>query len=342
MNTVKKRTYLATSLGLLAFMTMFHSDTVGLDTSMYINHFTAIANADSLLAALKSTSFEPGFVVYNRVLSLVSTNPRILFISNGIVVYTSLGIFLSRYTEAPGLAVYSIVTLMLFDMYLSAARQAMALAIILFAVPYIERRSPIPFLLVTLLATAFHYTSVAFVAAYPLCCMVGEGTRRGTIWILVLIIVYACVVLGFDQFMSLALTLMPKYQYYRGSRVFVRGESSLAIILKVLMFAFLYVVARLSHRRTEHDHFRLSCRKLAFANIAICIMSMNAAVLTRLGLYYSLFSVIDFSEEVCQISSQDRIVYSLLCMLILLAHGLVIVWFRMPQWYTTYPFSFCF
>ena len=343
MSKRSKKWYLLASLGFLAFLTMFHGVEVGNDTAMYIDRFQSIARTGDLFAYIKSTTMEPGYLVFNYVLSRFTNNPQILFIASGLLVYSSLGLFLYRNCAAPGLAVFCVTTMQFFDMFLSGVRQALALAILLFAYSYIAKRKPVPFFLLVVLAALFHYTALLFAIAYPAAVFsLNREGRHQALRVLLVIVCIVAVYVWFDTLLSVALALFPKYSYYIGSAAFA-GEPNLAIILRTIVYLLMFLIPRWllanEHRAREVDE---GVARLSACNIILAAVSMNASVLGRLCMYFSPFSLVDYANNTNRLSREASVILTVLSLILLFFYGLTIVVFRMPAWYSTYPFSLCF
>lgn len=77
--------------------------------------------------------------------------------------------FISKYSQKPSLSIVIIIAFGLIDYCYCIIRQAMAFAILLFCVDFIEKRNfPICVLLI-FIATLSHQTALAFIVALPLC-----------------------------------------------------------------------------------------------------------------------------------------------------------------------------
>ena len=344
MNDDNKRTYVVLTLGFLAFLTMFHSINVGNDTPMYTNRFIMISETNDLLQEIKNTSMEPGFITYCFIISRFTRESQVLFTISGLIIYYSLGRVIYNNCEAPGLVIVCLVTMQFFDMYISGLRQTLALAILLFSYKYIKEKRLFPFALIVLLATTFHYTSLLFIVAYPVAHIrVNKEGRYRLLRVLVVLFLLIVVFFGFDTLLSLALSFFPKYRYYIGSSVFV-SEPNLAIFFKTTVFLLMLGVPKLigSNLNSIESLDDVVHERFAICNILLSITSMNASVLGRLCAYFSPFAIIHYANSVNRLDRASSTIIVMVSLILLYLYGLVIVVFRTPAWYSTYPFSFCF
>ena len=86
---------------LLAFSCLRHWS-VGRDTISYMTLYSRIGRLEwsDLLRFSRTTHTELGYVVYNKLLSLISTNPQIVTVGNSLLLYRNLYLFLKGEREA--------------------------------------------------------------------------------------------------------------------------------------------------------------------------------------------------------------------------------------------------
>lgn len=129
-------------------------------------------------------NFETGYLFFNKLVASISgTNIQVFLTFCAIV--SMVPIFRLIYEES----VYPLISLIIylglptFMIVFSTLRQAMAVSICFASVEFIKRKKLVPFLLLVLLATSFHYSAFLFIVSYPLynikldkkhrCCSIG-------------------------------------------------------------------------------------------------------------------------------------------------------------------------
>ena len=338
-----KKLYLFFALGILAIMTMFRDSSVGNDTLNYMGMFRRVSNAD-LFTYIKSSINEPGFLGYIWLLSKISKDPYILFVVSGAIVYLSIGHFIYKHVDAPGIVCISLVTLMKFDFFLSAQRQAIAISILLWAYDYLVEKKTIKFLLLAIIATTFHYSSLVFIVTYFLAhSKLINNTEINARFFLRWAVSVGVLMVFFPRLLNIALRLFPKYQYYLGSAVF-DGEPRLALFLQSLVAIIMFGTSMLF---TDYDS-KLQLENQLFSffsviNISLLLIASNATVLTRFCSIYTLFPVAQYAVALTSERAHykyNQKVLRLLTLSLFFLYGLVIVIYRTPEWYTTYPFKF--
>lgn len=339
----KKLIYLFLALGVMAFLTMFRDGSVGNDTANYIAMFRRVSYSDPI-AYIRNSITEPGFLCYVWVLTQISSNPQILLIVSGLFIYLSIGRFLYKYVEAPGVVCFAMVTLMKFDFFMSAERQALSIAILLWSYGFLIEKKAIKFLIVSLIAVSFHYSSIMFIVTYfllysKLLQSIKLDKKFYIKWILGL----TTVMLFFQGILDVLLSLFPKYAYYKGT-ILLDGEPRLALILQGLVAITLFVtsMALISYE----DKVKINNRILAFfsiVNISLVLIATNATALNRLCATYTLFPIMQYSVALSSYKAMYRsnhLILLLLTLFFFFLYGFIIVALRTPEWYTTYPYKF--
>ena len=102
----KKKLFYTITVSTVFFAVMgFRYYGMGNDTISYINMFLWTGNTKSITEYVKATSIESGYLYYNYLLSLISDNPRILFVVTSAIVSFALGFFAYRNVSNPGVFV---------------------------------------------------------------------------------------------------------------------------------------------------------------------------------------------------------------------------------------------
>lgn len=136
----------------------------------YLQSYDKIGRC-SWLEIIKMDSFlnyEKGFIVFNKLIHVLSWGSRQVF----LIVCAALSLFPLAYvfykkSASPALSFVIYLGLPVFLLVFSGLRQAIAIGICAFALLFIQKRKPIPFVLMVLLATQFHSSAWLFLIAYP-------------------------------------------------------------------------------------------------------------------------------------------------------------------------------
>ena len=140
------------------------------DTPSYVDGFVEASETDwSILISegfkLRDLKAEPGWVIMNKLLSMISSDSLILFLVTSVVILWGYFYAIKHYSNIVWMGVV-LFLLMCFTRSLFILRQFLAMAITLFSCKYVIERKLIPFLLLITLAFTMHQTAIIFLPVY--------------------------------------------------------------------------------------------------------------------------------------------------------------------------------
>lgn len=138
----------------------FRSVNVGADTGGYLNKYKEISQQE-LLASM-DVNHEPGYVIFNKILSFVSCNEQILLVASSFVVIFGIGMFCYKYSNGFYLSTLLFLGLGLYPYYFTPIRQAMSIPFLLWGMHYLYCGNRYKCIIFVLLATTFHYSAALF------------------------------------------------------------------------------------------------------------------------------------------------------------------------------------
>ena len=157
------------------------SDSVGADTENYLSIFDSHARMsfseifnyfvtyikDMLLGNANELDLEPLFVLFNKLVSVFTTSHVLYKFVIATIFMTALGRFIYKYSEDPCLS-FVIYGGLFYNMFsLTGYRQVIAVAIaVLWGYKYIRERKFWKFLVLVLLATLIHKSSIVVLLFY--------------------------------------------------------------------------------------------------------------------------------------------------------------------------------
>lgn len=345
MENAKKKRYLFLALFPLVAMTMFHSENIGNDTRAYTDLFEDVKEM-TLKMALSNGRFEKGYMLFTYVLTRLFSSRQCVLIAEGAIVYLSLSRWLNKWCKAPGLFVCLIVEMLEIDGWMSAARQSLAVAVLLFAYDALVEKKLLRFFILVILAAQFHAIAYVFLLAWPMLWWVDEYRRNSLEkkWQfekLMAVCVVGIALLTWPM-INLLLKIFPKYQYYM-SGVYMDGQARLAIILKIIVYALMLLAPRWiknQNRGTRQSVVELSLYRMALINIVILVAANQATILTRFSGIFSVYAVAEFSEQASKLKrGKNRKIVTVAALILFALYGVIITIYRTPEWQTTYPFE---
>jgi len=155
---------------------------LGYDFVSYGEYYEA---ADSLGVLFDgSIRLESGYLFLSALFSTIGLNYYTFVLFFSLLSLLLMGLFLYKFVPYPSmvLAYYYGRYFMARDM--GQVRGSIAAIILLFAIPYIQKKQPIKFLLVVYLASLFHISAFAFVAAYIIHLLIKKVTIKNSVVLL--------------------------------------------------------------------------------------------------------------------------------------------------------------
>lgn len=159
---------------LLPFMAL-RAPSVGADTKQYIYGFTQINNAifrDLFEISVYGVgggyelNFEYGYRLFNKFVGFFSTSEQAIIIANSIVIFALLVLLIKRQSAYPFLSIWLYVTLGIYQTQMNVTRNAIAILLCYIAFEFIEKKKPVKYVALVLIATAFHESSFLFLPMY--------------------------------------------------------------------------------------------------------------------------------------------------------------------------------
>lgn len=159
----KKRIILILSLLPMFCLMAFKAESVGTDTANYINMFN---DSGTHLQIDHESRIEFGYQYTVILLNKYFGDHQSLFIFSAFFICFSLYKFIIRTATNHALALFFFVTLGFFQFSISGIRQALAIAISLFAFKYIQEKKLIKYTTIVVLAALFHKSALFCLPIY--------------------------------------------------------------------------------------------------------------------------------------------------------------------------------
>ena len=334
MGRKQKKIYLFCVMSVFFIIMAFRSSHMGNDTQNYIAIFNKVSVATSPIGFAEATAIEKGYILYNSILSKIfGANARWLFVITAVLICHSLGRYIDKYSNTPGIVCCLFVPMSL-SFFMAGLRQAIAVAIFLYSYDFIENKKFIKFLLLSILALQFHNSAIIFLALYFMMNYKSDASKWFNTFLMVVTVVCFCF---FDKFLILILRIFPKYVYYVGG-VMMDGEPRLAIFLQVIVSIMLLFVPKiLEKHEIESVKKQSNNEKLSKINVALLIISSNATALNRMSAYFTIFALNQYSNDFSKLKSQNKTILLVLTVIAFYLYGLIIAIYKTPDWETTYP-----
>lgn len=297
---------------------------VGNDTSTYLLFFDKAVSLKWDI--IGSNYFEKGYVIYNILISYITQNHRMFIIITSFIFSICTIKFIYNYSKNPFLSLLIYIGLLFFYYSMTMLRQFFAMVIILYAFKFVQNRNLLKYILSVIFASLFHSSAVIAIFIYPLYeCKVNKRT---------LALIFTASIGGIifiPKVINIILGFLGRGNFYTNKI----GSNDIANVLYtlvyLLMFFILYVLVGKNNKnktKTEIDFYLL----MLLVSSAINGIAINMNVLSRLAMYYTIFTIVGIPNMLFEIKSlKTRQVFYLFFIIFLILYSSVILELR-PEW----------
>ena len=349
LHIVRRKLYAFALMLPMACLVAFRSENVGDDTIAYVRNYEVIETIPSYQYFLLNMGrMEPGYTHLSYFLSHHGFSYFHFQIVIAIFIFYSFWKFIVKYSPNISVSCFIISTGMLYGS-MNVMRMELAVAILLFAIPYIQKRQWIRFLIVVFIAFLFHKSSMVFLIMYPLGVL--KFNRKITTLIILSSVAIAFMGMTFFQFLTSELEM---YESYTEGKYFSEDRSLVGVIiifldtlLTLLMFKWTgyfeksqYIV---DNGQTGNSiSFAYISRMAYWLVFALSIIGFSNNIMNRVSGYFSVMTMIMIPYAILCLKSKEtqRLLY-LLVVTIFIAERITI-WILRPNWNTVIPYEWGF
>lgn len=229
----------------------------------------------------------PLFYLYESFLKTFGFDAQMLIFTSALVTQIGLLRFIKRYSENFTFSIFLYFTLGTFVFTLAALKQVLAMAILTFAIPYLEKKKWVRYYLLVLVAMLFHTYAIAF-AVLPFFTV--RPWRKFTF---IFVLLMAVLMLNFEEaitaFMEQANDLgktIAEYELFDNQQVNVFRLAVYAVT-PLISLVFQKWVLRGS-TKMENVLIHMSIISLAFMSMGT---QTGANMFGRMGTYFELGTI---------------------------------------------------
>lgn len=229
-------------------------------------------------------SYESGYVVLNKIISLVGGNFRFFLIIVAAFCSFSFAYFIYKYSSIPYLSFAMLAAMGFYEYSFGILRQTLAVCILLWAVPFISKRKFIKFSLITIVAFAFHRAAVIFFLLYPLSkFVITKKTFKIYYIVWLLLLLFTPVI--FEKAIVPLLKLFGKNRYSVGSYTFNKQ-----IVVMILFAIMVHLFSNYREFKNNRDA-NIICMGYLLSVIFEIFGMMNDG-LARIVEFYFIFIIV--------------------------------------------------
>lgn len=177
----------------------------------YLDSFDFFAEASwsKVFRNLNYLSYEPGFILFNKIIATIWNNQQFFLAICAVITIVPVGNLIAKKSGSPLTSFLVYLAFPIFTISFSGLRQGIAMGICCLALRCVQEKKVLKFILLIVVASLFHSSSLLFLIAYPVYNI--KMTKKTRLWSLLAIpIILICQV----PLLRLVLKLLGKSDYY--------------------------------------------------------------------------------------------------------------------------------
>ena len=284
------------------------------DTVNYVNSFkTQIPSSFSNISSMElELGSNPGFYIYQAFIkTYISENPQIFIFISSLITITSFVVFYKKYSSSFTLSIYLFMSSALLLFTMGAMKQVLAMAIVLWGIPYVVEKKYIRYIIIVLIASTMHPYSLIFLAA-PLLC--------DNIWTLKTYILLAVVfIIGkyFESFVGFLINSTSEI----GDEYSLEMLTGYGVnVFRLLVFSITPILSWIFRKKIRLENSRILNLSVNFSIISFLFMILasfgGANMFGRMGNYFEPFTYIALPFIVTKCFDENINKVMTMCMII--------------------------
>ena len=325
---------------LIWFIMAFKSLNVGADTPSYVSIYK---NASTIIIPknfinwffpANGARFENGYLVYNRLLSSINSNPQFLFIVSASIFIICLAFMVKSLHLNTIVSILVFECLGFFSFFMNALRQGLACSLCMVAFVFAVKRRPVKFLLFYYLALSMHSSAIIFAVVYLINFL--RDDFKSSILVMLASLVF---LFSFDNIFAQVAMNSEEMSNFNLST-----ENSGGIVnvsLSVLMIIIVLVAMHYINIPEMYSKVYIFSKYMLYGAILYYLISLRSTQISRIAMYFKIgfFPLLSYLFDYS--SKEIRTIIQFIIILVLITYILVIFVFR-PEWTRVVPYSFCF
>lgn len=296
---------------ILCLFMALRKKSIGVDTKYYcyvFHQFSKIpwskvftAKTYATEAANWTFNFEPGYRLYNKLLSCISDWEQFITIGNSIIIFTLLYRLILKNSANYLLSIWLYITLGIFQTEMNVTRNAIAILLVYNSFQYIEQKKFWKYVLCCVVAASFHVTAVVFIPVYWIIDRMKISVPK------CVSLVLGCVMLGmiFPIISNYLLKILP----YGLHKYLVNGNHELQSILIGVLNAGIFGIGYLLNDKESRKNIFVT-EKVGMMMLVLNLCSFGVTVgfgyASRLAALFGPYLIITIPRIVDKIQNEKR------------------------------------
>lgn len=313
-NTPKSRIiFLIISFSLIFLIMGFRGETVGTDTKLYCTIFE-----NNFDFNLKGLIEEPNLTViydlYNKIISLISTDRRAIIISNSLIICILTATFIYNNSKNVVFSTLSFMTFYHFFSAMNISRQYIAILVFANAFIFLKKKLAKKYLITCLIATLIHNTAIVSFLLVPYLYI--KPNKKN---ILIYLTIITISLFFSNEIMILFSKIFPHYDMYFNNQFLKEVGQNRKIIITLIYIVFALLTNFLIKKnkippQQEREIYLLHI--INYLTIILGFLSLKIMLISRIEAYFSIFAII-FIPKIFNLL-KDKIMYYFLFTIIMI------------------------
>ena len=325
----------------------FRALSIGNDTQIYYYGYTRIGQYASLIAAIQGSRYEIGYTLLSYSMHKLGVSFLGMQIIISIIVYYSFYRFFVKYSNNFSFSCFVFLTLRYSMSTMNVVRMWLAIAILLYAIPFIQKRNLVPFLVLVAIASSFHSTALVFAILYP----AAKVRINNRIVFSTFIVSWLLLLVGRPVFARVT-SMIGRYSGYLSSNYFV-FESNIAVYMtlaiNLALFLLIYITfgkngEKLYEPTTGNINSGLMIEQISLVCgllvVAFSIVGLGNTIMDRISVYFGVMFTISIPSIYEHINLQHNKKLLYISMLLGLTAQYLVVMIMRPGWNGVTPYLF--
>jgi hypothetical protein len=301
---LKRKSYFLFSVLLLTFFAGLRHPSMGLGDieNVYYPQYLQ-SKTMGVGDILSSISSGTGYLLLMKIFTLTGLPFQFFLFFNSAIFVLAAERLMYKYSKDYLLSqIIFISSAYIFSFAL--IRQYMAVAILMFAFPYLIERKPIKYCVLVLLAALFHYTVLIVLVLYPLV----RFFKSGKIDVVILIIGIVFGILFPSIVLELVKILFPQLYVYYNSGIYSKGEGIswgwfLILMMPVLFYFIWYLIRKSGNIHSVGEVASIEKDLLLVNCIGIALFCFSSIIVEfyRASQYFTISYMILLANLICMV-----------------------------------------
>lgn len=310
----------------------FRSETVGNDTAGYVQFFHTSGYYDSLHALLNDTRFEPGYVLLNYIVSRLSDDYTMFFLTYSLINFFCTVYFFRKYCFNKN--AWPILWLIWPTFYwsFSAVRASIAVCLTyMFFNAFLQNRIK-KAIIWLLIAGSFHVSALVSGICLIVKLPVFSKIKK---YPFLVAVGFLCIGVGLGQLMS----LLPSYysNYYTDS-AYAEGGMRIASLMDFLMLSFCYITTRTNPDRIKSWEYVSDFNLFFLLAIGFSFLGLLFNPFNRIEMFFVPPAIIYMMNSYRYLSQIKKIGLILGSCVVCLYQ--IVAFLIRPEWLGIFPYTF--